>query len=448
MISRRSVLRCGSGLAVTGIGAGLPLRIARAQTSPGRILVNVMLAGGADLRHVFVPDPSLQPDYAAAFWRARAAMTRQDGSLATYQSVYNTQHTKLTISSQTFGVHNAAGWLIEMLRAGKAAIIANVAGSEIRQHEESQLIWLTGDPLVSPVDYDRDGWGGRLAYTLNDANAVTVANAPNVFTQGPEARRRNARAVHIPQPRQFALDETTNTVVGRALASYYGGKQVDAGAMPAGWPFHRILGHEAALRSLGRAVNVRLSGVAPLSIRLGDPSFGEQCAALYDCAIASDVLKMRVAYMQHGSWDTHLDQAYHMERNISDVFGSGKGLATLYSALQSRGLSKDYVFVVTSEFGRQLATNTRGGTDHGRGNYVIVIGDGVRAAAIGEMFPRSEISLFSVVGSDIEGLTSFEHVFGEACDWISRGVGDIVFPRRSAAIAEPGVDAQLKQLFA
>ncbi len=445
MISRRSLLTCAAGLGIATIGAGLPLRIASAQAASGRVLVHVMLPGGADLRQLFAPDPTIQADYAAAFWKARAAMTNQNTNLATYQTVYNSQYTRLTLSSQTFGVHNAAGWLISMLRAGKAAIVANVAGSDNRQHESSQLIWRTGDSSVSPFDYDRDGWGGRLVYALNKANAASVSTAPTVFTQGLEAGRRNARAIHIPQPRKFALDEVTDSIVGRALTSYYQGKQVDAGAKPATWPFHRILQHEASLRALGQALNARLAGVAPLSMQLYNTDFARQCAALFDCAVASDILQMRVGYMEHGGWDTHLNQVYQLERNISDVFGSGKGLATLYGGLEKIKVSNNYVFVITSEFGRQLAANSRGGTEHGRGSYTIIIGDGVRGAAFGELFPASEIARFGALGSDIVGLTSFERVLGEICDWVAAGSGNVVFPGRAASPLEAGVE--LKAMF-
>jgi uncharacterized protein (DUF1501 family) len=465
MLSRRSlIISIPAGM----IAAALPTPCALANAAPSRFVINLMFAGGADLRHLFVPDPARLPDYAAAFWKARAAMSAQDSAFATYQTVYANEYTPISLSGQTFGVHKAAGWLIDQLRAGKVAIVANVSGSDNRGHEHSQLIWRTGDPTVSPWDYDRDGWGGRLVYTLAGANAVTVSLRPSVFAQGIEPGVRNARAIHIPAPRNYALDESNSGplsgLVAKSLSQYYAAKRQDAAAMPATWPFHRILATEEKLRTLGRALASRLAQAAPevpdalqqlaegpSGTRLTQTDFAKQCAALFDCAIAWDVLGMRAAYMEFGGWDTHLNQPGQLNTNFTDVFGAGKGLASLHGELTKRGLADAYVIVITSEFGRQIVANTRGGTDHGRGNYAIVIGERVRGGVFGEMFPAREIAgpvgarPFDVPGSDILGLTSFERVLGEVCDWVAPGSGDQVFPGRRSAILEPGVD--LSRLF-
>lgn len=462
-VARRTLLKGGAAVLLAALGNGAVFRLACAQAAPPRILVNVMLVGGADLRQLFVPHPDVEPAYAAAFWQARAVLTGQRADMATYRSVFASQYTPVAVGNTLFGVHNAADWLVQQLQAGSAAVIANVVGSRNRSHSHSQLIWRTGDPTASEYDYDRDGWGGRLAAAIAGSTVVTVAPVPNVFAQGPQAENRNARALHAPEPRQFALNETTSGpmggLVGKALTSYYAAKQLDAEAMPASWPFHRILGHEKRLRGLGRALEARIADIAPQrpdSLRrlyegpggaaLADTAFGKQCAALFDCLLAADVLGMCAAYMEHGNWDTHVNQASRLAVNFSDVFGAGKGLASLCAELARLGLGRRVLFVITSDFGRQIVANAQGGTDHGSASYSIVIGEAVRGDAIGEMFPASEIAgapgsrPLDVRGSEIEGRTSFERVLAELCDWVAPGSGDVVFPGRSTSILEAGVD--------
>ncbi len=463
MIDRRTVLRGTAALLLAALDGGRSLRVACAQAASGRIIVNLMLIGGADLRQLFVPHPDAQPEYAAAFWKARARMTGQRDDIATYRALFSAQYTAVAMGATAFGVHNGAGWLISRLRDGGAAIVANVVGSANRSHTHSQLIWRTGDPHASEYDYDRDGWGGRLAYALSEANVVSVSPSPSVFAQGPIANNRNAQAIQAPEPRQFALDETTagpfGGLVASTLTDYYAARQLDAALLPANSPFHRILGHERRLRALGRELNASLARVVPQrpeplrllyhgpsGIGLADTAFGLQCAALFDCIVAGEALKMRVGYMEHGNWDTHVNQPPRMATNIADVFGAGKGLATLTQELARFGAARDVVFVITSDFGRQIVANTQGGTDHGSGSYSIVIGDAVRGAIFGEMFPVREITgapgarPLDTFGAEIVGLTSFERVLGAVCDWVAAGSGDVVFPQRSASPLEPGVD--------
>lgn len=113
------------------------------------------------------------------------------------------------------------------------------------------------------------------------------------------------------------------------------------------------------------------------------------------------------------------------------------------------------VYVFSSDFGRQLKANGDRGTDHGRGNYMILIGDSVKGGVYGEMFPASEITgdpaPYDTQGADIKGLTSFERVLAEVCDWVEPESGVKVFPNTilndstGGPILEDGVD--LKTLF-
>ena len=114
------------------------------------------------------------------------------------------------------------------------------------------------------------------------------------------------------------------------------------------------------------------------------------------------------------------------------------------------------MFVFTTDFGRQLRANGDAGTDHGSGNYMILVGPSVNGGVYGDMFPASEITgnptPYDTQGADIAGLTSFERVLGEACDWVEPGTGVQVFPNTvlndlpGGPILEPGVD--LTTLFA
>ena len=63
----------------------------------------------------------------------------------------------------------------------------------------------SGDLNASQYVYDRDGWGGRLAYAINTANAVSVTHDISVFCNGIDPQNRNAKVVHANDTRHFGL---------------------------------------------------------------------------------------------------------------------------------------------------------------------------------------------------------------------------------------------------
>jgi len=94
--------------------------------------------------------------------------------------------------------------------------------------------------------------------------------------------------------------------------------------------------------------------------------------------------------------------------------------------------------------------NAAYGTDHGSGNYSILVGSGVSGGVYGEMFPAREAAPdpsdsegrppLIIPGKEILGLTAFDQIFGAANDWIKPGAGLAVFPDRATAPLENGVN--------
>jgi hypothetical protein len=110
------------------------------------------------------------------------------------------------------------------------------------------------------------------------------------------------------------------------------------------------------------------------------------------------------------------------------------------------GAVDNVTYTFNTDFGRQLRANGDYGTDHGSGNYLIVVGRGVGGGVYGEMFPASEIeggaegTRFDQQGADIEGRTSIERVLSAACDWVAPGTGSLVFPDAATSALESGVN--------
>ncbi len=272
-MKRRDFLKYSLYTSMMTGGAG-SRRAHSAQAVPympyGRTLIHVMLLGGADLRFLFVPDPVASPEYSARFWQARQSIYQYNAANTALYPDYDATFSGLytpatdTASGLSFGIHNNAAWLKTQFDLGNVAIVANVLGSSNRRHDHSQLIVHTGDVQASQYVYDHEGWGGRLAYGMTDANAVAVSNDISIFCNGIDSSNRNAR-----DTRNFSFSAgdgdpvSDNSVMARALKAYYAQKQIEAETQPVNWSYRKFLQHEQALRGSGDAFNARLAEVTP-----------------------------------------------------------------------------------------------------------------------------------------------------------------------------------------
>jgi uncharacterized protein (DUF1501 family) len=105
------------------------------------------------------------------------------------------------------------------------------------------------------------------------------------------------------------------------------------------------------------------------------PSFGKQLAGL----IHKDQ-NIQVAFIDFGGWDTHINQGTGKGQLANHLNPLAKGLADLVQDLDS--LFKDTVIVVMSEFGRTARENGNGGTDHGHGNVMWLLGGDVNGGKV------------------------------------------------------------------
>lgn len=105
-------------------------------------------------------------------------------------------------------------------------------------------------------------------------------------------------------------------------------------------------------------------------------SFGNQLKVLAQVIKAQ--LGLRVATIDIGGWDTHEYQGVGTNGYFANLIGQvAQGLNALYTDLNGSG-AEDYMsrltVVAMSEFGRRLRGNESGGTDHGHGNVMMVMG--------------------------------------------------------------------------
>lgn len=106
--------------------------------------------------------------------------------------------------------------------------------------------------------------------------------------------------------------------------------------------------------------------------------FGRSLATL--AQLAKMDVGLQVATVDYGGWDTHERQT-NIFSGLTE--GLSKSLGAFYDDLGDR--RSRVTVVVMSEFGRRLKANKSGGTDHGHGNMMMVLGGQVKG---GKMYGK------------------------------------------------------------
>lgn len=138
---------------------------------------------------------------------------------------------------------------------------------------------------------------------------------------------------------------------------------------------------------------------------------------------------MEVAFTESGGWDTHFNQGTDtgiFARNVSDLSNS---IAAFWNDI---GRYQDEVTVMTmTEFGRTVAQNGTGGTDHGRGSCNFILGNDVNGGIVhGVVNPLAKENLED--GRDLAVTTDFRTVFSEVADkHLAISNDNILFPEWS-----------------
>jgi uncharacterized protein (DUF1501 family) len=119
---------------------------------------------------------------------------------------------------------------------------------------------------------------------------------------------------------------------------------------------------------------------------------------------------VEVAFADIGGWDTHVGQGGANGQLANRFTELGRGVRAFYDDLGD--LMEDVLVVSMSEFGRTVHENGSGGTDHGHGNCMMVLGGAANGGQVLGRWPGLEREqLFE--GRDLAITTDFRDVFAE-----------------------------------
>lgn len=317
--------------AATGAGTSAPAR---------RKLVVVMLRGAVDGLNVVAP--VADANYARLRPTIGLAAPGQEGGALKLDGY--------------FGLHPALAPLLPLWEQRQLAFVhASGSPDSTRSHFDAQDYMESATPGRKST---QDGWMNRLAGLLPGAGAPD--RALSIGPLMPRILAGAAPAVNIPAGAAATrADLLDRPVIGAAFDQLYAGHPRFGRAYTEGREAHR-----AVLQSASSEMQAADNG-APLPN--GFPADAARLARLMRGNSA-----IQLAFVALGGWDTHARQGAASGQLASRLAPLATGLAALAAGLGP--LFQDTTVVVMSEFGRTARENGNGGTDHGHGNVMWVLG--------------------------------------------------------------------------
>jgi uncharacterized protein (DUF1501 family) len=321
MYDRRSFIGASVASALT---LALSPRMAFAKAETDKRFVFIIQRGAADGLGIVAPvgDP--------AFVGARGDLAADFATAAKLDSMF-ALHPELSV--------------LGGLYTKKQALFAHAVASPYRDrsHFDGQNVLESGGTSAYQV---KDGWLNRLLGVLPPTEAKAIAVSATV----PLALRgRHDVSSYAPS----GLPQASDDLMQRVTMLYQGDSQLHA-------LWSEAMNTRQLTSDLAGGGGANAAATGALAARLLAPADGA-----------------RIAMIETGGWDTHTQQRQRLA-------GQLKGLDAMIAALQT-GLGplwNDTMVLVATEFGRTVAVNGTGGTDHGTGTAAMLIGGGVRGGRV------------------------------------------------------------------
>ncbi|MHB8743288.1 MAG: DUF1501 domain-containing protein [Sulfuricaulis sp.] len=356
---------------------GWAARLTETDSSRKRLIV-VFLRGAVDGLNVVIPYNE------NAYYDGRPTIA--------IPATGNTENALADLDGQ-FGLHPALASLLPLWRERSLAFV-HACGSPdaTRSHFDAQDYMETGTPGIKTTP---DGWLNRLLSTLPGPHAPTQAvsfgpTLPRIFTgkisvANVSVGKNLARPIPLDRP-----------IISDAFDRLYRGNDPLSHAYQEGQRARKQL-----VADLAQDMEAASNGAPSAS---GFTQIADQAARL----MARDK-NIQLAFLAVGGWDTHVNQgtttgqlANHLRPLADGLAGLAQNLGAAYG---------DTTIIVISEFGRTVHENGNGGTDHGHGNVMWLMGGDIHGGKVYGKWPGlSTENLYQ--GRDLAVTTDFREVIG------------------------------------
>ena len=396
--SRRGFIKSGAlALFAAGIG-GVPSFIARAADSnkivppykKKKILVTIFQRGAMDGLMAVTP---FTDEYLKSF-RPSLFMTPAQGQAGT---------PSIDLDGR-FGLHPSMKPFEQLFRDKRLGIVHAVGSpNNTRSHFDAQDYMEAGTPFNKGTS---SGWLNRVSGLLGHDAALSPFQSVSITSSLPRSFYGDNPALAINNLQDFAIQ-----LKGNPLAANMASKSFEE------------LYDQTSSSLLNKTGKESFSAIKALQ-KIDTKNYKPANNAEYPASNLGNSLKqvaqlikldvgLEVAFTECGGWDTHVNQGTDngiFSGNVKDLSNSINAFWTDMSAYQD-----DVTLMTMTEFGRTVKQNGTGGTDHGRGSCLFILGNDVNGGIVhGNMPILAKENLED--GRDVPVTTDFRSIFSEVAD--------------------------------
>jgi uncharacterized protein (DUF1501 family) len=315
------------------------------------------------------------------------------------------------------GLHPALAGFKGLYDAGQLSVVQGVGyPNPNRSHFRSTEIWQTASDSNR---FEKYGWLGR--YFDNSCSGCDPTVGVNVGRQMPQAfTAKNPKGVSVDNPQNYRFISSEQPMKGesdmmeqsfRELNEQEGASVNSGGSIaaidgpalrPTGSPLEFL--ERTALDAQVSSDEIRaISSRAENKATYPGSQLGNSLKLV--AKLIGGGLPTRIFYVSQGGYDTHTNQNGAQERLLRDL---GDSVKAFTDDMKAQGNMERVLVMTFSEFGRRVAENANGGTDHGAAAPMFVIGNKVKAGLLGKYPSLAPTDLFQ---GDLKYTTDFRSVY-------------------------------------
>jgi uncharacterized protein (DUF1501 family) len=335
-----------------------------------KVLVILQLSGGNDGLNTVIP---VRNDL---YYKARPSL--------------GIEKAKALLMGDEAGLHPALTGFKELYDDGSLGILNNVGyPNPDRSHFRSMDIWHTAS---NSNEYLTTGWLGRyLDAQCNGCDKPTQAiEIDDVLSLSMKGEHIKGIAVKDPQRLYGTANEKFFKDVNKNHTN-------DTGEQPVDYLYKTLA------ETMSSADYIfKQSRLHPTAAEYPATELGRSMKTIASL-IFSDI-NTKVYYLSLGSFDTHVGQQGQQQRLFTEMNNAVKAFV---KDLKDNNRFNDVMLMTFSEFGRRVAQNASGGTDHGTANNMFLISGGLKQKGLINELPN----LSDLDEGDLKHKVDFKNVY-------------------------------------
>jgi uncharacterized protein (DUF1501 family) len=383
MSTRRDFLKSSALIALAPTLPAFLAQTARAASprKDGRVLVVIQLTGGNDGINTVVPFA--------------------DEGYARYRKELRLPAARLLKVNKAVGLHPSLRGAAKLLETGRLAIVQGVGyPNPDRSHFRSMAIWHTA--RFKPEEHREFGWLGRGL----DGGARPADGSPSSLLVGVDVP---PLALQGNRSTTSALDRLDDLVLSDEVnpRAMIGKRKGDSDV--AAFVRRTTLDAYSAADRLREAARGKDGGVSYPDTALAGRL--RLMAGLIKAGFGTRVFYTLQTARGNADYDTHFAQLPAHTLLLEEL---GDAVGAFLDDLAAAKLADRVVVMTFSEFGRTVAENGSGGTDHGTAGPMFLAGPKVKAGLVGDT-----PSLTDLAGRDLKVGIDFRRVYATVLEsWL------------------------------